>query len=188
MINKLQAFESTQIIRSKFLILFLSLLSTPFWAQTQLDKFQANDAVTSIVVNKKMFDMMSKVKIDASDKELQQYFNLVKKLDHLKVFATKNTQVETEMKTTAQEYAKALQLDEVMQLKDKGRVIQISAKMDTVNAGQIKELLMFIDGHTDEESVLMSLVGNFNWNDLALLTDKIRFPGGEDLKKATQGK
>lgn len=185
---KNQDFLPFPVVRTQWFVLLFLFVTGSFWGQNTLDKFQANEAVTSIVVNKKMFDMMSKVKIDTSDKELQQYFNLVKKLEHLKVFATKNAQVEADMKASAQVYAKALQLDEVMQLKDKGRVIQISAKMDSVNTGQIKELLMFIDGHTGEESVLMSLVGNFNWNDLALLTDKIRFPGGEDLKKATQGK
>jgi hypothetical protein len=32
-----------------------------------------------------MFELMSKVKVDASDKETQQYMNLIKKLDNLKV-------------------------------------------------------------------------------------------------------
>jgi hypothetical protein len=35
-----------------------------------------------------MFELMSKVKVDASDKETQQYMNLIKKLDNLKVLTT----------------------------------------------------------------------------------------------------
>jgi hypothetical protein len=35
-----------------------------------------------------MFELMSKVKVDASDKETQQYMNLIKKLDNLKSLTT----------------------------------------------------------------------------------------------------
>jgi hypothetical protein len=55
------------------------------FAQAVFDKFDGQDDVTSIIVNKKMFELMSKVKVDASDKETQQYMNLIKKLDNLKV-------------------------------------------------------------------------------------------------------
>jgi hypothetical protein len=43
------------------------------------------------IVNKKMFDLMSKVKMDASDKEMQQYLALIKKKNNLRVFTTKST-------------------------------------------------------------------------------------------------
>jgi hypothetical protein len=51
------------------------------FAQAVFDKFDGQDDVTSIIVNKKMFELMSKVKVDASDKETQQYMNLIKKLE-----------------------------------------------------------------------------------------------------------
>ncbi|MDD2821932.1 MAG: DUF4252 domain-containing protein, partial [Flavobacterium sp.] len=44
----------------------LILVSSPFFAQSAFDKFDGQDDVTSIVVNKKMFELMSKVKVDAS--------------------------------------------------------------------------------------------------------------------------
>jgi hypothetical protein len=47
---------------------------------------------------------------------------------------------------------------------------------------------MFIDGGKGEDSVLMSLTGDFDLNEISVLTDKMRFPGGDDLKKATKGK
>jgi hypothetical protein len=48
-------------------------LQVHFFAQAVFDKFDGQDDVTSIIVNKKMFELMSKVKVDASDKETQQY-------------------------------------------------------------------------------------------------------------------
>jgi hypothetical protein len=38
------------------------------------------------------------------------------------------------------------------------------------------------------ETVLMSLTGNFDLNEISILTDKMRIPGGDDLKKATKEK
>jgi hypothetical protein len=43
------------------------LITSPFFAQAVFDKFDGQDDVTSIIVNKKMFELMSKVKVDASD-------------------------------------------------------------------------------------------------------------------------
>jgi hypothetical protein len=39
------------------------------FAQAVFDKFDGQDDVTSIIVNKKMFELMSKVKVDASDRK-----------------------------------------------------------------------------------------------------------------------
>ena len=56
----------------KILLTFVFVfVSSPFFAQA-FDKFDGQDDVTSIIVNKKMFESMSKVKVDASDKETQQ--------------------------------------------------------------------------------------------------------------------
>jgi hypothetical protein len=43
------------------------------FAQAVFDKFDGQDDVTSIIVNKKMFELMSKVKVDASDKNTAIY-------------------------------------------------------------------------------------------------------------------
>ncbi len=159
----------------------------PLFAQGAFDKFDGQDDVTSIIVNKKMFDLMSKVKMDASDKEAQQYLALIKKLDNLKVFTTKSTRVENEMKATAASYIKSAGLEELMRITESGRNIKIMVKSGSTDS-QVRELLMFIEGGgKNEETVLMSLTGNFDLSEISTLTDKMRFPGGDDLKKATKG-
>jgi len=47
---------------------------------------------------------------------------------------------------------------------------------------------MFIDGAKNNESVLLSLTGNFDINEISVLTDKMQLPGGSDLKKASKSK
>jgi hypothetical protein len=172
----------------KFILtLVVVLVSSPFFAQAAFDKFDGQDDVTSIIVNKKMFDLMSKVKVDASDKETQQYLNLIKKLDNLKVFTTKSTRVENEMKASADKYIKSAGLEELMRVNDSGKNIKILVKSGAKDS-QIRELLMFIEGARNDDTVLMSLTGDFDLSEISILTDKMRIPGGDDLKKATKGK
>lgn len=166
--------------------LVVIFISNAFFAQGAFDKFDGQDDVTSIIVNKKMFDMMGKVKMNASDKEAQQYLNLIKKLDNLKVFTTKSTRVENEMKASAASYIKSAGLEELMRITENGRNIKILVKSGSKDT-QVRELLMFIEGAKNDDTVLMSLTGDFDLNEISILTDKMRIPGGDDLKKATKG-
>ncbi|MFV8344410.1 DUF4252 domain-containing protein [Flavobacterium sp. XS2P39] len=172
----------------KFIItVVIVLVSSPFFAQSAFDRFDGQEGVTSIIVNKKMFDLMSKVKVDTSDKETQQYLNLIKKLDNLKVFTTKSTRVEGEMKVAADKYVKTAGLEELMRVNDSGKNIKILVKSGAKDS-QIRELLMFIEGAKNDDTVLMSLTGDFDLSEISILTDKMRIPGGDDLKHATKGK
>jgi len=168
------------------LTLVFALVSNTFFAQAIFDKFDGQEGVTSIIVNKKMFDLMSKVKMDVSDKEMQQYLSLIKKLDDLKVFTTKSARIEGEMKVIADKYIKTAGLEELMRVNENGRSIKISVKSGSSDS-QIKELFMFIEGAKNDDTVLMSLKGNFDLDELSVLTNKMKIPGGEDLKKATKG-
>jgi len=166
----------------------MALVSNTFFAQAAFDKFDGQEEVTSIIVNKKMFELMSKVKMDASDKETQQYMNLIRKLDNLKVFTTTSARVTSEMKVASDNYIKVGGLEELMRVNDSGKNIRIMVKSGA-SEGQIKELLMFIDGGTKENpTVLMSLTGAFDLSEISVLTDKMRIPGGDVLNRATKGK
>jgi hypothetical protein len=130
-----------------------------------------------------MFLMLSKV--DAKDKQSQQYINLIKKLDNLKVFITSSDKKSDEMKATADKYLKIAGLEELMRINEKGKSVKIYVKTGTTDS-QVRELLMFIEGSGKEESVLMSLTGNFDLEELSALTDKMKLPGGDELKKASK--
>ena len=168
--------------------ILVALVSNTFFAQTAFDKYDGQDGVTSIVVNKKMFQMMSSVKVDANDKETQQYLSLIKKLDNLKVFTTTNTKLSADMKSTTEKYVKTAGLEELMRVNDGGKNVRILVKSGSTD-NQVKEVLMFIENASKQnETVLMSLTGSFDLSEIAILTDKMKIPGGDDLKKATKGK
>jgi hypothetical protein len=160
------------------------LLPAVFFAQTAFDKYDGQDDVTSVIVNKKMFQMMGNVK----NKESQQYLDLIKKLDNLKVFTTESSRVTADMKGTAEKYIKVAGLEELMRVNDKGQNIKIMVKSGATET-KVKELLMFIEGSgKGSETVLLSLTGDFDLNEISMLTEKMNLPGGDDLKRAGKGK
>lgn len=163
--------------------LLLATAPTLFFGQSVFDKFDGPDEVTAVVVSKKMFEMMGSVK--TNDKDAQQFLNLVKSLDNLKVFTTSDSKYRTDMKTTVDKYLGTKTLEELMRVSDSGKNVKIY-----VNSGgsktQVKELLMYIDGKGSDESVIVSLTGNFDLNDISALVDKMNIPGGEELKKASK--
>lgn len=170
----------------KFIITLVLVFATnTFFAQSVFDKFDGEDDVTAVIVNRKMFDLMSKLKMDASDKQAQQYISLIKKLDNLKVFTTKSTRVENDMKATAEKYIKTAGLEELMRVNENGRNIKIMVKSGSKDT-QIKELLMFMEGAKNDDTVLMSLTGDFDLNEISVLTDRMKIPGSAELKKATK--
>ena len=163
---------------------FVLVSNVLFAQQSVFDKFDGVDNVTSVLVTKKMFQMMGNVKMDATDKEMQQFISLTKKLDNLKVFTTSNPKMKAELKSTSEKYLVSAGLEELMRVKDGTQNIRISVK-SAGKESQIKELLMFIeDSGSSNETILLSLTGNFDLNELSVLTDKMNLPGGNVLNKA----
>ena len=169
-------------MKKRLTILLLLLTPLFFFGQTVFDKYDGKDGVNSVIVNKKMFQMMGNVKSNESP----QYLNLIKKLDNLRVFRTTNSSVVSDMKATSASYVKTAGLDELMRVSDQGQNVKIMVKAGATPT-QVKELLMLIDGSANgSETVLMSLIGTFELNEIALLTEKMKLPGGDELKKAAK--
>lgn len=176
--------KQSEIMRKLILSLVLLLSANTFFAQSVFDKFEDQEGITSIIVNKKMFSLLSKM--DVKNKEDQQYINLIKKLENLRVFVTKSDKKADEIKSASDKYIKTGNLEELMKINDKGKSVKIYVRSGASDS-QIKELMMFIDGSGGEETILMSLLGDFDLNELSVLTDKMNLPGGDDLKKASKG-
>jgi hypothetical protein len=176
--------KQSEIMRKLILSLVLVFSANTIFAQSVFDKFEDQEGITAVVVNKKMFALLSKMEV--KDKESQQYVNLIKKLDNLRVFVTQSDKKSDEMRSISDKYVKSASLEELMKINEKGKSVKIYVKSGALDS-QIKELMMFVEGSGNEETVLMSLVGDFDLNELSVLTDKMNLPGGDDLKKASKG-
>ncbi|QYS92523.1 DUF4252 domain-containing protein [Flavobacterium covae] len=161
------------------MVLVFSILSFYLGtAQTPFDKFESNNNVSSVIVNDKMFELMSKVKMET--KEDQVYLNLIKKLDYLKVFKTSHSKTISDMRTSIEQYSD--KLEELMRVNENGKSTKIYVKM-IPGSTNVSELLLFMEG---KETILMSLTGNFSLNEISLLTKRMNLPGGEELNRAAK--
>ena len=98
---------------------------------------------------------------------------------------TSNTSKGNELKKASEKLVKSSNLEELMKVIDKGREVQVFVKTDVGN-DNIRELLMVIEGSDAQQSVLMYLKGNFSLSEVAVLTDKLKIPGGDVLKEGSK--
>jgi hypothetical protein len=170
----------------KTVLLLLVFLPSFLFAQSSFDKFEDKDDVNSVIVNKKMFELMSKVKVDTKDKEMLQYLTLLKKLDNLKVFTTNSSKLSSEMKSSVTSYLKSNPLEELMRVNSDGKNVKIYIK-SAGSSSIVKELLLFMEGDLkDTPTVILSLTGEFNLDELSSLTERMNLPGKDELKKASK--
>ena len=178
---KTSVIKSVQRMKQFVMLLLVVFAVQSGTAQSAFEKFDNQEDIRAVIVNKKMFALMAKMEV--KDKEGQQFLALIKKLDNLKVFMTTNTKRATEMKSEALKHIKSAGLEELMRVTEKGKSVRIYVRSGA-NESQVKELLMFIEGSGKEETVLMSLTGTFDLDELSTLTEKMNLPGGEALEKA----
>lgn len=89
------------------------------------------------------------------------------------------------MKSTVGSYLQKNPLDELMRINEGGTTIKIYVKSGSTSS-QVRELLMFMEGTGKQDTVLMSLTGNFDLSEISILTDKMNLPGGGAIKKASK--
>ena len=167
-------------------IILVAVLVMSGWiasAQSQFDKFEDIDGVTSVVVTQKAFSLMSKIGSESDE----EYMELIKNIESLRVFATESAEVALQMEKAAASYLKSANLEKLMTVKEEGSNIAIYVR-EGKSEDYVKELFMFVrdSEKTSQESVIISLTGDINLNQIAKLTEKMDLPGGEHLEKASK--
>lgn len=174
-------------MKIKKLIIAVALITTPFFmnAQSQFDKFEDIEGVTSVIVNQKAFSMMSKIGSESDD----EYLNLIKNITTLKVFATEDKNVASQMETDVKSYLLKANLEELMRVKDGNSNVKIYVK-EGKSDDYVKELFMFVKDEGDksghDQTVIIYLTGDIDLKQISKLTEKMNLPGGEHLKKANK--
>ncbi|MCL5247381.1 DUF4252 domain-containing protein [Cellulophaga sp. 20_2_10] len=173
----------------KKLLIIAVLTALPFtgFSQSIFDKFEDLDNVSSLIVNKSMFNLLTKIDVDVNDKENQEYIDIAKSISSLKVFITEDSKIGTDMLTTMKSYLKTASLEELMRVKDKEANIKFYIKSGK-DEDHVSELLMFVsdiqnakvDGRK-VETVLVSITGDIDLNKIGSLTSKMGLP--EQLKE-----
>lgn len=145
-------------MRKLIITVMLALMPALFYAQSSpFDKFEGKEGVEVVVVNKKMFDLLSSMNIDCKDEKVNKYLKQAQNLDKLKIFATDRSDNAAEIKDTFASYLKKYPFEELMSISDGDSKTKIYVRTEG-NSSQIKEVVMLVDG--DKEATVFLLSGN----------------------------
>lgn len=170
------------------------LLLTPLagMAQSIFDKYEEMEQVSSVIVNKNMFDLLVKMDVDVDDPEAQEFMDIAQSLTGLKVFITEDTEISRDMQATVDRYLKSASLEELMRVKDKDANVKFYIR-NGKDSDHVSELLMFVTGiknvemdDREIETVLLTLTGDIDLTKIGSLTKKMNLP--EELEKAEKKK
>ena len=103
-----------------FTAMFLVATAMGF-AQSPFDAYEDVKGVASIVMNQKMFKLLSKVDLNSSDPEMQAYINLVDNLDNVKMYTSAEAGLIAKMNKTMQSYRSSSNLQELMRANKDGK-------------------------------------------------------------------
>lgn len=157
------------------------------YSQSLFDEFENSDKVSSVVVSKSMFNLLSKFEVVIeNDPEAREFVHLAKSLESLKVFTTTDKEVASDMGHKVDSYLKKSSLTELMRVKDKQANVKFYIRPGKDDS-HVKELLMFVDGiegaefeindHMRKiETVLLSLVGDIDLDKIGSLIAKMNLP------------
>ncbi|MEM7087205.1 MAG: DUF4252 domain-containing protein [Bacteroidota bacterium] len=170
----------------KKLAILVAFMISPMLVSAQgvFDSYEDEKDVTSVVVTKNMFKLLSKIEVETDDPEVKEYMDMVNNLDNIKVFMTENESVGARMKADVQKYVGASRgLEELMRIKDDGKNVKFYSKEGS-DENHVSELLMFLDGEMDgkEGTVVMSITGNIDLKQISKLTKELNVPGSDELK------
>ena len=172
------------------IIIALAIAPMISWSQNAFDSFENEKDVTSVVVTKNMFKLLSKMDLNSSDPEAQAYLKMVDNLDNIKIFTTENPAVAQKMDAAMSKYVAASKdLGELMRVKDDGKNIQFYSK-EGKNENYVSELLMHLNGMVDGKitTVIMSITGNIDLKQISKLTEELKVPGSDQLKNIDKKK
>ncbi len=163
-------------------------------AQSIFDKYEDMDQVSSVIVNKNMFELLIKMDVDVDDPEAREFMEIAKSLSGLKVFVTEDKGISADMQATVDKYLKSASLEELMRVKDKEANVKFYVR-NGKDSDHVSELLMLVTGiqnanvEIDDrkiETVLLTLTGDIDLTKIGSLTRKMNLP--EELEKAEKKK
>ncbi len=163
--------------------IFLPLLFSTLLATAQNDaisrffkSYADDDRFSSVYISPKMFQLVSKIKIDDMDSDLQE---LLKTIQGLHILSTEVSPQafykEAVGKINVNEY------EQLMKVRDKGEDVLFLTKYNATNPGKLEELLMLVGG--EDEFTLISFIGNIDLNKIGKLGKALNIEGSEHLEK-----
>ncbi len=187
-------------MKKNVILVAMALLMMPLTSMAQdiFAKYADNPEVTYISIKPKMFQMLAKMDIDTDDPETQEYIKMVNSITSFKVITTGSKSISSDVTNWVNKRKSGL--EELMVVKDDGVNMTFYVK-EGRDSDHVSEFLMFVDGlgaitkdadiemngkKREFETVVVSLTGDIDLNQISKLTQKMNIQGGEHLEKKKQ--
>jgi TusA-related sulfurtransferase len=184
-------------MKNKLIVLIMAIMLLPLTGMAQsniFDKYSDNPDVTYVSIKPKMFQMIAKMGINIEDPEAKAYMDMVSSITSFKTIVTDNKTIATDINKWVK--SRSGGLEELMEVRDNGSIVNFYVK-EGKDADHVKELLIFVNGidkmmedkieingkERKIETVVVSMTGDINLNEISKLTAKMNIPGGEHLEK-----
>ncbi len=188
--------NKTKTMKKYTVILLMAIMLLPLTSMAQdiFAKYAENPDVTYVSIKPKMFQMLAKMDINTDDPETQEYVKMVNSITSFKVITTDNKAISTDVTNWVN--SRKSSLEELMVVKDDGVNMTFYVK-EGRDSDHVSEFLMFVDGLSaitkdaniemngkkrEFETVVVSLTGDIDLNQISKLTQKMNIQGGEHLE------
>jgi hypothetical protein len=187
----------TSKMKNKAILFLMAIMLLPLTSMAQdiFAKYSDNSEVTYVSIKPKMFQMLAKMDINSDDPEANEYIKMVNSITSFKVISTGSKAISADVSKWVQSQNKSL--EELMVVKDNGVNMTFYVKQGR-DEDHVSEFLMFVDGLSavtkdmevnmngekrEFETVVVSLTGDIDLNQISKLTQKMNIKGGEHLEK-----
>ena len=188
--------NKTKTMKKYTVILLMAIMLLPLTSMAQdiFAKYAEKPDVTYVSIKPKMFQMLAKMDINTDDPETQEYVKMVNSITSFKVITTDNKAISTDVTNWVN--SRKSSLEELMVVKDDGVNMTFYVK-EGRDSDHVSEFLMFVDGLSaitkdaniemngkkrEFETVVVSLTGDIDLNQISKLTQKMNIQGGEHLE------
>lgn len=192
-INKIKS----NTMKNRILVIVMAIMLMPALSMAQdiFEKYNDNSDVTYVSIKPKMFQMIAKMGINVDDPEAKSFMDMVNSITSFKTLVTDNKSISADI--TKWVKSRSSSLEELMEVKDDGSEVKFYVK-EGKDSDHVKELLIYVNGidkamkgqgveingeNRKIETVVVSLTGDINLNEISKLTDKMNIPGGQHLDK-----
>jgi len=159
------------------LIITLVITSSVFYGQSIFDKLEEMDGVSSVVISKDAFEILSKFnfEIDEGNNEISEVFKMIDDLNEFKTFSTDKPDIAVTMEAMVKNSVKDQKMKELMRLKEDDSKVWIYVK-STSNKDLVSQVLMLVKGIDKKtngisEAMIVSLSGSIDINKMSRLVD-----------------
>ncbi|MBC3757696.1 DUF4252 domain-containing protein [Hyunsoonleella sp. SJ7] len=184
-------------MKKRLIVFVMAVLLLPVVGMAQssvFDKYSDSPDVTYVNIKPKMFQMIAKVGVDESDPEAKAFMDMVKSITSFKTIVTDSKAISADI--TKWVRSRSGGLEELMEVRDDGTEVKFYVK-EGRDADHVKELLIFVTGIDKKmeekveingkerkiETVVVSMTGDIDLNEISKLTNKMNIPGGQHLDK-----